>query len=379
MRDWGIALDGRSSVLQDNYLEACGVGIQVEQSRVSLLNNVVLHSRGTGVWFGQPEALLFERNVIGFAEGPAVAVFVSDNSDLAFVNNTLFKSLASGLDLLLSANSRIVVHNNIGFANGGWGLRIPEPQESVSLTCNDWFANAQGAVSGIDPSAQDLAVDPGFCDADSGDVRLYSDSPLLGLPQCSQVGARGIGCSPPLLAAFAVASSRVGLGVAWAFDASSAVESWIERAEQIAGPWNPIGVSTSTAINQFELLDRAVAPDRTYHYRTVWKDRGQVLRSDPVAGTWTDAGRLSSVSPNPAKGEVAVDWVLARPSETDIRVYDLAGREVSIVARGTFDVGRHQARWDGRWEGRGIAPAGMYIVRIISGERTTSHRILLLR
>ena len=158
----------------------------------------------------------------------------------------------------------------------------------------------------------------------------------------------------------------------------SSVESWIERASQAAGPWDSLGTGNPTGSNTFELLDRAVAPDHAYVYRVAWRDRGAIVRGSPVSGSWTDAGRLSNVSPNPARGEVTVDWVLARPGATDIRVFDLAGREMSVVARGSFGVGRHQVRWDGRWDARGIAPAGMYIVRILSGERTTSHRILLL-
>jgi hypothetical protein len=379
MRDVGIALDGRSSVVRGNHVEGCGVGVLVEQSQVSLMDNVVLHSRGTGVWFGQPNDLLFERNVVGFAEGPAVAVLVSDHSNLSFIGNTLFMSLVSGLDLLFSVNNQVLVQNNIAFGNGGWGLKISQPQESLLLSCNDWFGNGAGPVSGVELSDQDLELDPGFCDVLNGDVGLFSDSPLLSLPRCSQIGARGVRCSPPILKTLTVASTRAGLGVEWEFEASVTVNSWIERAEQIAGPWDSIGTPTMNPTNRLEFMDRAVAPDRSYYYRTAWWDRGLVKRSSPISGTWIDAGRLSSVSPNPAVREITVDWVLSRPGTSDIRIYDLAGREVAVVARGSFGVGRHQAHWDGQSAGRGLAPAGMYIVRIVNGERTTSHRVLLLR
>ena len=52
---------------------------------------------------------------------------------------------------------------------------------------------------------------------------------------------------------------------------------------------------------------------------------------------------------------------------------------VETYLKGAYGVGRHQAQWNGHWQGRGPAPAGMYIVRISSADRTTSHRVLLVR
>jgi hypothetical protein len=178
-----------------------------------------------------------------------------------------------------------------------------------------------------------------------------------------------------------VVSIRAGLRVQWAFATPPASGSWIERAEQLAGPWDSLGTVGvgAGAGNSFEYVDAAVAPNREYHYRVSWTDRGAIVRGSPISGTWTEAGRLSSVTPSPAHGEATVEWVLSHPGMTEIRVFDLSGREVATVARAAYDVGRHQARWDGRWDGRGAAPAGMYVVRIANADGTSTHRVLLLR
>jgi len=297
---------------------------------------------------------------------------------LHFAQNTLYKAHGSGI-LIGEGDGTLTAEGNIGYGMSEFGLEVIPVTVSTVLRCNDWFANGLGAVSGVEESSLDLSVDPGFCDLSNDHVGLYSDSPLLMQTQCTQIGARGASCSPPTLSSIDLASSRIGLEVEWQFEAASVVECWIERADRAGGPWDSLGPGRMVASNSFELLDHAVAPDRAYNYRVAWRDRGTTVRGSPASGSWTDVGRLSSVSPNPARGEITIDWVLARPGPTDIRIFDLAGREVSVVARGTFDVGRHQVRWDGRWEGRGIAPAGMYVVRISNGERTTSHRVLLLR
>lgn len=379
MSGFGMKLGGEGGLISENLVADCRTGLSTDFFDTTLLGNTFLRIGSTGLWFDQPFRLRAERNIIGRCGGHGLAIEFGDGGDFQLRQNTIFSNTGSGIAILYANGNSVLAQQNVLFGNAGWGLDVGEPQSSVVLGCNDWFGNVEGIVRGGTLEATDLSADPGFCDAATDSVSLYSDSPLLAHGTCGQIGARGVGCAPPALKALEVVSGRGGLEVTWEFDASSLVESWVERAEDVGGSWDSLATGGSAGTNSFELLDRAVVPDRAYNYRVAWKDRGTIVRGSPVSGSWTDAGRLSSVSPNPARGLITVDWVLARPGLTDIRVFDLAGREVSIVARGTFDVGRHQARWDGRWEGRGIAPAGMYIVRISSGERTTSHRILLLR
>jgi len=379
MSEVGMAIRGKRSLIADNVVEDCYLGVYSTGEDVTLIDNVCVRSPWRGMFFLFPITLRAERNIIGDCGAEAMWIQFPTLAALSLKQNTLYRAAGSGLVIADGTDLSLELTENIVFGSGEFGLDALASGLSSTLSCNNWFANALGPVRGIAQSAQDVSVDPGFCDVATGDVRLFSDSPLIGRTDCGQVGARGVGCSPPTLSAVRTVSVRAGIGIDWEFEAASTVQSWIERADQPVGTWDSLGSGTTRARNSFELLDAAVAPDRSYYYRVAWRDRGSVIHGSPVLGAWNDAGRLSSVSPNPAFGEVSVDWVLARPGATDIRVYDLAGREVAVVARGAFDVGRHQARWDGRWDGRGIAPAGMYIVRISSGERTTSHRVLLLR
>lgn len=369
----------RAVTVSGNVIMDCGYGVRGSSDRVTIAENVVLRCMLGGFSFFLPDYLDAARNVVGLCGASAFVVSAGNEAVITFMGNTLFGNGGAGIEILSGTSGSILVTNNIVASNVGWGLQIPVNEFVATVGCNAWFANGLGSVTGAQADSSDFEVDPGFCDISTQDVSLFSDSPLSTQTSCGQIGARGVGCRPPALSAFAVASNRAGLGVTWEFEASAIVQSWIERADHSGGPWDSLGTGTAGANSNFEFLDTAVAPDRGYYYRVVWRDRGSVIHGATAFAMWNDAGRLSSVMPNPAVGEVTVDWVLARPGPADIRVFDLAGREVSIVSRGTFDVGRHQARWDGRWDGRGIAPAGMYIVRITSAERTTNHRVLLLR
>jgi hypothetical protein len=375
MSDAGMDVASYSTVFRRNLITDCGVGVRSYAGDDYFYENTILRMASYGIHFWPGFGPHVEGNVIGRCGAAGIMVWAVGN--LTFLANTVYNNGGSGIELQppFTYESDVVARRNIVFGNTGWGLQIGEPQRSVSLGCNDWFGNTMGAVSGAPLSSEDMLVDPLFCDLGKDDVTLFAGSPLLTQQTCGAIGARGVGCSTPNLKSLDVTSNRAGLSVAWRFDAVSAVESWLERTDQDVGVWDSLGTGSPTGSNSFELLDQAVAPSRAYDYRIAWRDRGAIVRGSPVSGSWTDAGRLSSASPNPARGEVTIDWVLARPGGTEIQVFDLAGREVSTVARGTFGVGRHQARWDGR----GIAPAGMYIVRVTSAERTTSHRVLLLR
>ncbi len=382
MNDFGyISMFCTQSEFRQNTLTGCANGVYFYGRDMDFHNNTILRMREVGILIDLADNVCVNRNVIGNCGTASVLVRSGQLAKLRFHENTIYNGLESGIVLepLIDAPDSVWIQGNIVTGHARWGLEIGSPQAKVALGCNNWFGNGFGAVDRGTTGPNDMAVDPLFCNLANDDVALFADSPLIGHAPCRQIGARGVGCAPPALKAIDVASRRSGLEVAWVFEAALPVDSWLERASQSDGQWDSLGAGSSAGSNSFVFLDEAVAPDRGYYYRVSWRNRGVVVHGVRVVGTWTDAGRLSSVSPNPSMGEVNVDWVLSRPGPTDIRVFDLGGREVSVITRDLFGVGRQQVRWDGRWNGRGLAPAGMYIVRVSSGERTSSHRVLLLR
>jgi hypothetical protein len=123
---------------------------------------------------------------------------------------------------------------------------------------------------------------------------------------------------------------------------------------------------------------------RVSAYRLIWHSAGgdQVTQGGPLplqtieggtvyaavpgavvgVGSPAMAGTLR-VGPNPVPGGAAVTFSLASVPQGDLRVYDLAGRE---VGRAAFMGGRSE--WRARWEARDIAghplPAGLYFARV---------------
>ncbi len=75
----------------------------------------------------------------------------------------------------------------------------------------------------------------------------------------------------------------------------------------------------------------------------------------PVAGLARPA--LQPAAPNPFVASTRLAFALPEPGAVDLRVFDVAGREVASLAHGAWPAGAHEARWDGR-DGSGAPAAG---------------------
>lgn len=73
-----------------------------------------------------------------------------------------------------------------------------------------------------------------------------------------------------------------------------------------------------------------------------------------------------SASPNPFRGTATLQLTLERETTVDVRVYDLAGRLVRQLYRGTRPAGVSPIMWDARDDQGQTARAGLYFVRVMA-------------
>lgn len=87
---------------------------------------------------------------------------------------------------------------------------------------------------------------------------------------------------------------------------------------------------------------------------------------------------LRVTSGNPARSSATLEFGLPAPGAVDINVYDVRGALVRQLAGGSFGAGRHALAWDGtNGAGRRVG-AGVYLVRLISGDESRTVRLHLL-
>jgi hypothetical protein len=101
------------------------------------------------------------------------------------------------------------------------------------------------------------------------------------------------------------------------------------------------------------------------------------LLNDPVA-TESDAAadgfRLAAAAPNPFRSQTALTYSLDAPADVRLEVFDATGRRVAVLAEGQRAAGTYRATFDAE----GLA-AGVYVARLVAGERVLSRRLTLVR
>jgi hypothetical protein len=87
---------------------------------------------------------------------------------------------------------------------------------------------------------------------------------------------------------------------------------------------------------------------------------------------------LAAPAPNPSSGPLAIDFTLPRAGAVDVRVLDVAGREVARPVAGTLAAGPHRATWNGRDLNGTPAAPGVYFIRLAAHGETVTRRAVRL-
>jgi hypothetical protein len=84
-----------------------------------------------------------------------------------------------------------------------------------------------------------------------------------------------------------------------------------------------------------------------------------------------------SIAPNPAKN-ARLSFGLPREDRVELAVFDVAGRQVAMIEKGTLAAGSYTRSWDGRTDGGSTAGAGLYFYRLkVGNEVRTIHGVRL--
>ena len=92
-----------------------------------------------------------------------------------------------------------------------------------------------------------------------------------------------------------------------------------------------------------------------------------------LPATWA----LSRAYPNPFNGATAFQLAVPEPTQCVVEVVDLRGRVVRTLFRGRLAPGAHTLRWDGRTDASLPASSGLYLLRVVAGDRVLGVRKLL--
>jgi len=83
--------------------------------------------------------------------------------------------------------------------------------------------------------------------------------------------------------------------------------------------------------------------------------------------------------PNPFNPSTTIRYGIPNTQEVTISIYDLRGRLVSILFKAEQQVGWYEITWNGVLNNGSLAPAGMYIYKIIAGNEIKTSKISLVK
>lgn len=377
--DTAMYLQGGCATFERNTMLDCDRGVEfigsydvfVEHNTIWDVSLPIVSLRSTAT---------VRHNVVGSSLGTGLEIY-RPGEGYRVTNNTFVNLGGSGIVVreIPFYVDDIVIERNIVANTQGWGIRLPAASPLV-LDCNDWYANALGAVDSAEAGLTDVSMDPQFCDLVERDLRLQKASPLNGLGACGPIGALEVGCATTstLIAGLWVEPIENAARVRWRFTFEPDT-SWIERRTGTAAAWDRVVGSGATDGNGEHVhVDRDVRVGSSYEYRIGWIEAGVIEHSPPQKLRWDEAPAGIRVFPNPSFGRVEIEWTLEAAGVVRASVYDLLGREIARLVDGHMAAGRHAAGWDGRIRGKPAA-AGWYLVRIHNGTRKLSERVLMIR
>ncbi len=83
---------------------------------------------------------------------------------------------------------------------------------------------------------------------------------------------------------------------------------------------------------------------------------------------------LAAPYPNPFNSTTRIDYSLNQAGRISLALYDLSGRQIRVLVDQTLPSGRHSAVLQAS-----DIPAGLYIIRLNSGQMTSSQKVLLVK
>ncbi|MCH8010818.1 MAG: T9SS type A sorting domain-containing protein [Candidatus Marinimicrobia bacterium] len=114
----------------------------------------------------------------------------------------------------------------------------------------------------------------------------------------------------------------------------------------------------------------------------VWINEGaheQAVSVEEMAGELPRRFEILGNYPNPFNPTTRIVFTLIEAGNASATVHDLSGRLIRDLGETWTETGRHELIWDGKSSSKNFMASGIYIFQLRMGERSVSHKMLLLK
>ena len=78
--------------------------------------------------------------------------------------------------------------------------------------------------------------------------------------------------------------------------------------------------------------------------------------------------------PNPFNPSTAISYEMQQPGEVSLKIYDMLGKEIATLVEGQVNAGKHTVSWN-----PANAPTGVYFAKLISGKRSETIKMMMVK
>ena len=89
--------------------------------------------------------------------------------------------------------------------------------------------------------------------------------------------------------------------------------------------------------------------------------------------------RVSAPYPNPFNPSVTLEYEIPADYLVKLVIYDILGREVSVLQNGILDAGAHRVLWNGKNSNGEIVSSGVYLYRFEADNYVFNGKVLFLK
>ena len=159
--------------------------------------------------------------------------------------------------------------------------------------------------------------------------------------------------------------------------------TWVKRtpSEPVFGPgdtgaWDDLAVAAPVVLQTDTEFVMWYGGTRDFETVAI----GVATASFPPAAVPEAAGiRLAQNFPNPFNPQTTILFTLGTRQKAEIAVYDLMGKQISVLANRFCDVGNHSVVWNGKDAMGRAVPSGTYVVRRETESGVEARKVMLVR
>ena len=417
--------------LRDNYTNDDGGGAIYLVNSNSNLENLIIkdnskgsHNYGGAGIFAENSFISINNSLIAnnFSSSPPhnddtlTGGIVAMNSILELDNNTFYGNSGEfyGGAIHFDTSSSGIITNSIFWENEG--------PEGITGVATITYSIVQGGWDG----EGNIDADPLFCNPDSGDYALATNSPCVGTGEDGEnMGAFGVGCGIQVDWDFSLSEPVIevmGTDNVWNPGDTISVEMDFCNNTDIAHNWYP-GVTIESdssltslhighiwfyamfadechAISWGTIANTSLISDTIVEFRAYPEALNcqnqpeycingdtltfevpivvQVISAEPEPFT-PEEFSLRQNYPNPFNPVTTLRYDLPENGHVNITIYDMLGREVKTLINQTQDAGFKSVIWDATNDYGKPVSAGIYLYQIQAGEYISTKKMVLLK